>query len=38
MTFVDRSGEEVVVKAKSGDTLLEISKENDIDVEGEPIG
>ena len=34
ITFIERDGSEHVVKAKSGDTLLEVAKEHDIDVEG----
>ena len=34
MTFVDRDGDEHVVEAKIGDSLLEVAKEHDIDLEG----
>ena len=34
ITFVDRDGDEHSVKAKVGDTLLEVAKEFDIDLEG----
>lgn len=34
MTFVERDGEEITVDAKIGDTLLEVAKEYDIDLEG----
>ncbi len=34
VTFIDRDGDEHVVEAKVGDTLLEVAKEHDIDLEG----
>jgi 2Fe-2S ferredoxin len=34
MTFLDRDGDEQIVDAKVGDTLLEVAKEFDIDLEG----
>lgn len=34
ITFVDRDGDEHMVQAKVGDSLLEVAKEFDIDVEG----
>lgn len=34
ITFIGRNGEEQTVKAKVGDTLLEVAKEFDIEVEG----
>ncbi len=34
ITFTDRDGEVITVQAKIGDTLLEVAKEFDIDVEG----
>lgn len=34
VTFVDRDGDEVTVDAKVGDSLLEVAKEYDIDLEG----
>jgi len=34
ITFIDRDGDEQTVQAKIGDTLLEVAKEFDIDVEG----
>lgn len=34
MTFVDRDGDEYTVDAKLGDSLLEVAKEYDIDLEG----
>ena len=34
VTFLDRDGDEYTVQAKIGDTLLEVAKEFDIDVEG----
>ena len=34
ITFVDRDGDEHVVKAKLGSSLLEVAKEFDIDLEG----
>ena len=35
ITFIDRDGDEHTVKAKVGNTLLEVAKEYDIDLEGE---
>ena len=35
VVFVDRDGVEHSVQAKVGDTLLEVAKQYDIDVEGE---
>ena len=34
ITFIDRDGDEQTVQAKVGDTLLEVAKEYDIDLEG----
>ena len=34
ITFIDRDGEEHSVQAKIGDTLLEVAKQYDIDLEG----
>ncbi|KAI6662016.1 Adrenodoxin-like [Oopsacas minuta] len=34
ITFIDRDGDTFKVAAKVGDTLLDVAKENDIDVEG----
>ena len=34
LTFIDRDGDEQIVDAKVGDTLLEVAKEFDIDLEG----
>ena len=34
VTFVERDGEEITVDAKIGDTLLEVAKEYDVDLEG----
>ena len=34
ITFTDRDGDEQTVQAKVGDTLLEVAKEYDIDLEG----
>nr|QZX63214.1 mitochondrial ferredoxin-1 [Halisarca dujardinii] len=34
ITFVDRDGEEQTVQAKIGDSLLEVAKQYDIDLEG----
>lgn len=34
MTFIDRDGDELVVDAKVGDSLLEVAKEYDVDLEG----
>ena len=35
MVFVDHEGVEHSVQARVGDTLLEVAKQHDIDVEGE---
>ena len=34
ITFIDRDGDNTVVKANVGDTLLDVAKDNDIDLEG----
>lgn len=34
ITFIDRDGDRIKVTAKVGDTLLDVAKDNDIDVEG----
>jgi hypothetical protein len=34
VTFIDRDGDEITVDAKIGDTLLEVAKEYDVDLEG----
>ena len=34
ITFIDRDGDRTQVAAKVGDTLLDVAKDNDIDVEG----
>eukprot|EP00794_Sanderia_malayensis_P000592 gene592-1253_t len=34
ITFVDRDGDRTPVKAKIGETLLDVAKDNDIDLEG----
>ncbi|XP_065057401.1 2Fe-2S ferredoxin-like [Rhopilema esculentum] len=34
ITFIDRDGDKNVVKANVGDTLLDVAKDNDIDLEG----
>lgn len=34
ITFIGRDGEEQTVQAKIGDSLLDVAKEFDIDVEG----
>ena len=34
ITFIDRDGDRIKVAAKVGDTLLDVAKDNDIDVEG----
>ena len=34
LTFIDRNGDEQIVDAKVGDTLLEVAKEFDIELEG----
>ena len=34
LNFIDRDGDEQTVRAKVGDTLLEVAKEYDIDLEG----
>ena len=37
MTFKDRDGDVHTVQAKLGDTLLEVAKEHDIDLEGQSV-
>lgn len=32
--FIDREGDETLVQAKIGETLLDVAKDNDIDLEG----
>lgn len=34
LTFIDRDGDELIVEGRMGDTLLEVAKEYDIDLEG----
>ena len=34
LNFVDRDGDVVTVNAKVGDTLLDVAKDNDVDLEG----
>ncbi|EDO42064.1 predicted protein, partial [Nematostella vectensis] len=34
ITFVDRDGDRQTVKAKVGDSLLDVAKDNDVDLEG----
>ena len=34
LTFIDRDGDTIKVSAKVGDALLDVAKENDIDLEG----
>jgi ferredoxin len=34
ITFVDRDGDKRTVSAKQGDSLLDVAKNNDLDVEG----
>ena len=34
MTFIDREGNPVTVKAKVGDTFLDAAVNNDVDLEG----
>ncbi|KAK3754868.1 hypothetical protein QZH41_011343 [Actinostola sp. cb2023] len=34
ITFIDRDGDKISVKSKVGDSLLDIAKDNDIDLEG----
>jgi ferredoxin len=34
MTFLDRDGDKKTVSAKQGDSLLDVAKNNDIDLEG----
>ena len=34
ITFIDRDGDRIKVAAKVGDTLLDVAKDNDIDMEG----
>ena len=32
--FIDRDGDEITVNAKVGDTLLDVAKDNEVDLEG----
>ncbi len=34
ITFLDRDGDKKTVSAKQGETLLDVAKNNDIDLEG----
>ena len=34
ITFIDRDGDKKTVPANKGDTLLDVAKDNDIDLEG----
>ena len=34
ITFIDRDNDKTTVQAKVGDTLLDVAKDNDIDLEG----
>lgn len=34
INFVDRDGDVITVNAKVGDTLLDVAKDNDVDLEG----
>ena len=34
ITFVDRDGDEQIVQGKIGDTLLDVAKDHDVDLEG----
>ena len=34
ITFLDRDGDKIKVQANVGDTLLDVAKDNDVDVEG----
>jgi ferredoxin len=34
ITFIDRDGDKMSVKGKVGDSLLDVAKDNDIDLEG----
>lgn len=34
ISFIDRDGDKISVKAKMGDSLLDVAKDNDIDLEG----
>lgn len=34
LNFVDRDGDVMTVNAKVGDTLLDVAKDNDVDLEG----
>lgn len=37
MKFVDRDGDIMTVNAKVGDSLLDVAKDNDVDLEGDQI-
>ena len=34
VNFIDRDGYEMAVSAKIGDSLLDVAKDNDVDLEG----
>jgi len=34
INFIDRDGDKVTVNAKVGDSLLDVAKDNDVDLEG----
>ena len=34
ITFIDRDGDKIIAKAKLGDSLLDVAKDNDVDLEG----
>ena len=34
MNFIDRDGDKMTVNAKVGDSLLDVAKDNDVDLEG----
>lgn len=35
VNFIDRDGDTMSIKAKIGDSLLDVAKDNDVDLEGE---
>ena len=34
INFIDRDGDKMTVNAKVGDSLLDVAKDNDVDLEG----
>lgn len=34
VSFIDRDGDKMTVSAKIGDSLLDVAKDNDVDLEG----